>query len=285
MFFRLLLLALVIAAPAFAAPLDDAAALLKAKKYPEARQALEAIVAAEPQNAHATYLLAQVIILQGRSSQALSEALPLMEKAAKAAPGDEAILAAYGALSIQVAALHTSVPAGLRGRDALEAALKLNPNDLAARETLYQFYRQAPWPIGSSAKAAAQLEAIRQRDPDRAGMLQINAQIAAKDFAGAFQTCDRLLSKNPDNYLALFTYGRVAGLSGQNLSRGLTCLKRYLELAPTAGNAPSLVNAWNRIGNIDEKLGDIAGARTAYQTALQLQPGNKAAASSLALLK
>jgi len=285
MSFRPLLLALALAIPAAATPLDEAAALLRARKYPEARQALEAILATEPQNARATFFLAQVVIVQGHSAQALSNALILMEKAAKVAPADPEILSAYGQLSIQVAAIHISVPAALRGRDALEAALKLNPNDLAARETLYQFYRQAPWPISSKAKAAEQLEEIRRRNPDRAIVLDLNAQVAAKDYAGAFQTCDRLLAKNPDHHLALFNFGRIADITGQNLPRGLACLKRYVELAPTESGTPPGWNAWGRIGNIDEKLGDHAAARIAYEKVLQLQPGNKGAAAALAALK
>jgi tetratricopeptide (TPR) repeat protein len=285
MSFRLLLLALALAAPAAAAPLADAVALLKARKYPEARQALEAILAVEPQNARANFFLAQVVIVQGHSAQALTDALVPMEKAAKAAPADPEILAAYGQLSLQVAAIHFSVPAGLRGRDALESALKLNPHDLAARETLYQFYRQAPWPLSSKSKAAEQLEGIRRLNPDRASMLDLNAQVAAKDYAGAFQTCDRLLAKNSDHHLALFNYGRIADISGQNLARGLTCLKRYLELAPTEPEAPRAWNAWGRLGNIQVKLGDSSAARAAYEKVLQLQPGNKGAAAALAQLK
>jgi tetratricopeptide (TPR) repeat protein len=285
MSFRLLLVTLALAVPASATPTDDGFALMQAKKYPEARQALQAIAEAEPQNGRAAYYLAQAIVRQGRSQQALTEALPWMEKAAKAAPGDAEILAAYGQLSLQVAAIHTSVPAALRGRDALEAALKLNPNDLAARETLYQFYRQAPWPISSKAKAAEQLDEIRRRNPDRADLMDLNAEIGAKDYAGAFQTCDRLLAKNPDHPLALFSYGRTSDISGQNLARGLACLKRYVALAPTESSAPQAWNAWGRIGNIDVKLGDAAAARIAYETVLRLQPGNKGAATALAKLK
>jgi tetratricopeptide (TPR) repeat protein len=285
MLFRFVLLTLVLATSAWAAPLDDAVALFTAKKYPEARQALQAIVTAEPQNARASYYLAQVIVRQGRGAQALTEALPWMEKAAKAAPGDPEILAAYGQLAIQIAAIHTSIPTALRGRDALDAALRLNPGDLAARETLYQFYRQAPWPIGNSSKAAAQLEEIRQRNPDRATVLVLNGQIAAKDYASAFRTCDALLAKNPDNYLALFHYGRTAALSGQNLERGLGCLQRFLVLAPAAPEAPRPAGAWSRIGNIYEKQGKPAAARAAYQTTLQLDPTNRVALTALAQLK
>lgn len=285
MHLRVPLLAFTLAATAFATPTDDAVALLKEGKLADGRAALEKITVAEPENARACFFLAQVIVRGGDRAKVIDAALPWLEKATKLAPNDAEILAAYGRVSMEFAGLHTSLSAASKGREALEAALKLNPADLDAREVLYQYYTQAPWPIGSSSKAAVQLDEILKRDPRRGALLSINAKIRAKDYAAAFKLCEELLAKDANDWLALYHYGRAASIAGQNMEKGLAVLKKYLELSPTAPGAPRPANIWGRIGNIREKQGDIAAAREAYQTALKFEPNSKSAATALAALK
>ncbi len=282
---RFPLLAFALAATVFATPTDDAVALLKEGKLADGRAALEKITVAEPENARACFFLAQAIARSGGGAKAIDAALPWLEKAAKLAPNDAEILAAYGRVSMEFAGLHTSISAASKGRDALDAALKLNPGDLDSREVLFQYYTQAPWPIGSSSKAAVQLDEISKRDPRRGALLAIEGKIRAKDYAAAFKLCDELLAKDGNDWLALYQYGRAASIAGLNMEKGLTVLKKYLELAPTAPRAPRPANIWGRIGNIREKQGDIAAAREAYQTALKFEPNNKSAATALAALK
>jgi len=137
----------------------------------------------------------------------------------------------------------------------------------------------------SHAKAAAHLEEIRKRDPDRAAALSALAKGNAKDFPAAFKLCEGVLAKNADHYLALYQYGRTAALSGQNLERGLRCLQRCLEIEPPAPSSPTHSMVWNRLGNIRELLKEREAARSAYETALKLDVGNRPAADSLAKLK
>jgi tetratricopeptide (TPR) repeat protein len=282
---RLALLTLALTAPLVAAPLDDALALLKARNYAAARAAFEAITVAEPANAPACAGLAETIVRAGGGVKALDDALPWMEKAATLAPKDPAILSSYGRLCMEFAGAHTSISTARKGREALDAALVLKPDDLDARETLYQYYQQAPWPIGSSAKAAAQLQEITQRDPRRGGLIAINARLRDKDYAAAFKLCDELLAKQPDDYPVLFNYSRVAANSGQNLARGVTCLQKCLALGPTTPGARRPADLWARLGYLHEKLGDTAAARSDYEAALKLEPQNKAATAALAAMK
>jgi cytochrome c-type biogenesis protein CcmH/NrfG len=167
----------------------------------------------------------------------------------------------------------------------MEASLKIDPDNLDARQGLMQFYQRAPWPLGSSAKADAQLEEIRRRDPDLATALSVNAKADTKDYAAAFQLCETVLAKSPDNYTALYQYGRTASLSGQQLDRGLACLKKCLALQPPGPGSPQPASVWSRIGVIEEKLGHVSDARTAYETAVRLDPGITQAAAALARLK
>ena len=48
---------------------------------------------------------------------------------------------------------------------------------------------------------------------------------------------------------------------------------------------PRSGSIWTRIGDIDMALHQVAAAKIAYQTALQLDPGNKGAMTALARMK
>lgn len=282
-----LLLGLAVAClPALAAsatPFDEAVSLFRAKNYPAAREAFEQIAAAEPANAAACHYLGLILLRRGDST-AIDDAVKWLEKAAKLEPANAAYLADFGGASLQLANKNRSYGAATRGRDAMEQAIQLDPANLDAREGLMQFYDRAPWPLGSSAKAAVQLEEIRRRDPDRATALSVTAKANAKDYAAAFRICDALLAQKPDDYMALYQYGRTASLSGENLPRGLACLQKCLTLSPPGPASPQPTHAWHRIGVIQEKLGRPADARTAYETAIKLDATNKPAVDALTKL-
>jgi tetratricopeptide (TPR) repeat protein len=285
---RLFLALFLLAGPAQAAtPLEEALQLYQAKKYPDARAAFEKIATAEPNNAAAAYYLGMTLVRRGDTS-ALGEAVKWLEKAATLEPNNPTYLADYGGASMLLAGRNRSMSSlGLatKGRDAMEKSLTLNPDNLDAREGLWRFYTEAPFIAGgSSSKAAKQLEEIRKRDPDRATVMQVQAKANAKDFPAAFKLCDEILAKTPDNYTALYQYGRTASASGQNLERGLACLQKCLTLTPPSASAPQPTHLWNRIGVIQEKLSHLSEARTAYETAVKLDATNKAARDALARL-
>jgi tetratricopeptide (TPR) repeat protein len=281
------LAALMLVAAAFAradSGFDSAVTLFNEKKFPEARVAFEKIIDREPGNAAACHYLGEILLRRGDAS-AIDDAVPWLEKAARLEPTNASYLADYGGASMQLAAIHTSLGAATRGRDAMEQAIKLDPNDLEARTGLMQFYDRAPWPIGSSERAAAQLEEIRKRDPDLATVLSVIGKANGGDYAAAFRLCDDVLARQPNNYTALYQYGRTASISGRNLDRGLACLKQCLTLPVPGPAAPSYSNTWHRIGVIQDKLGHPADARTAYAVALKLDPNNRQASDALAKLK
>ncbi len=282
--FLLVALAGVEAAPESSpSALSAAVALFKEKQYPAARAALENIVAAEPKNAAACYYLGRTLELRA-VPDALADALRWYEQTLALEPNNTIYLARYGGASLQFASRTSSLSAARKGRDALEKALTLNPDDLDAREGLMQFYQRAPWPLGSSAKAAAQLEEIRRRDPTRATTLSILNRANAKDYEGAFQLCDEVLAQNPDNYVALYHYGRTADVCGKNLARGLASLQRCLALPPPSPASPSHADVWRHIGNLEARQQHVSAARDAYESALRLDPGNKQAADALGRL-
>ena len=282
MHLRSLALILLLPAAALAAPLDDAISLYEAKKFPEARAVLEKITAAEPKNAAACYYYGMTLRLRGDST-ALDDAAVWLAKAAELEPNNATYLADYGGTAMQLASKTRSISAANRGKDAMLKAIELNPNNLDAREGLLQFYAQAPWPIGSSSKAAAQADEIAKRDPQRGLLAQITVKTAAKKYADAAAICEDFLKKTPDHYLALYQIGRIASISGENLDRGIVTLRRCLELTPPP-NAGTHANAQFRLGNLFEKKGDKPAARAAYESALKLDPAYKNARDALAKL-
>src|SRR5262249_26131969 len=159
-------------------------------------------------------------------------------------------LADFGGASLELADRTRSPAAASRGRDALEKSLTLDPENLDAREGLYQFYMQAPWPLGSGRKAEAHLAEIRKRDSDRALAIVATVKVNEKDFSGAFATCEDALAKNPNRYVALFQFGRTAALSGERLERGLELLQKCLTLEPPGSTAPGRGAVWICIGDI-----------------------------------
>ena len=264
--------------------LNAALALVQAKRYPEACDALEKIVAQDPTNAAACHRLGLVVKLRNDNS-AWEEALKWLAKAVELEPNNATYLGDFGGTSLQFAGRTNSLSAATRGREAMEKALTIDPDYLNAREGLFQFYQRAPWPIGSSAKAAIQLEEIRRRDPDLATVLGATSKTNAKDYAAAFKLCEDVLARKPENYIALYHYGRTASASGQNLDRGLACLQKCLTIEPPTPASPTHSHTWQRIGSIQEQLHHPGEARTAYETALKLDPSNQQASEALAKLK
>jgi len=263
--------------------IDHAIALYRAKKYPDARAVLEKIAAAEPANAAACYYLGMTLLHRSEPG-ALDDAAQWLKKAVQLEPDNPHYLADYGGTELQRANKNRSLSAATDGREAMEKAIRLDPGNLDAREGLMRFYDEAPWPLGSSAKAREQREQIRQRDPERGLVLEVQLKARAKDYAGAFALCDQVLSHTPDNYAALFHYGRTATLCGQNLERGLVCLQRCLKLTPPPAQ-PGHAEVWIRLGNIYEQLGRKEAARAAYASALKLNPDNGPAAEALGKLR
>jgi cytochrome c-type biogenesis protein CcmH/NrfG len=272
--------------PAAASPDADLATareLFSARRYPEALPLLEKIVTADPNNAAAHHYLGRTLAARNDNAS-FAAALPHLARAAELDPANAVYQGIYGGTSLQYAGRTQAVTAALRGRDAMLKAIELDPDYLDAREGLFQFYQRAPWPLGSQAKAEAQLAEIRRRNPDLATVLSVTSRINARDYPGAFAVCDEVLAKRPDHYAALYYYGRCASVSGQNLERGLASLQRCLQLEPPSPASPSHSNVWHRIGTIHAQQGRAAEARAAFTEALRLDPSNQQATTALAQL-
>jgi tetratricopeptide (TPR) repeat protein len=267
---------------AHAGALEEALVLYGQKRYPEARQAFEKITASEPNNSAACHYLGLTLRMRG-DDRAIEDALPWLAKAAELAPKNAAYLASFGITSMQSAGKTRSLSAATRGRDAVIRAIEIEPDNLDNREALLQFYASAPWPIGSRDKAKEQAEAIAQRNSTRGLFANVLIKTTEKKYDEAITLCEKSIEQTPDFYPALAELGRLTVVSGAQLERGLTALRRCLELEPPFGQASHALIHY-RIGTLYLKLNDKSSARTAFTCALQLDPQLKRAADALAKL-
>jgi tetratricopeptide (TPR) repeat protein len=105
-----------------------------------------------------------------------------------------------------------------------------------------------------------------------------------KKYPEAFALYEEVLQAKPDDYMALYQYGRLSAMSGERPDRGIDCLRKALTL-PAPTGAPGHSPAHWRLGNLLEKKGDQAGARAAYEAAVAEDPSFKPAREALQKLK
>jgi tetratricopeptide (TPR) repeat protein len=200
-------------------------------------------------------------------------------------------------------------------RKALERAVELDPNNLEARVDLATFYREAPFLVGGSRKAAlGQVEEVERRNPYLGALLRGDMAISdkafreaersyrtavdlqpkeaesyfrlgllfqrTKEFDRAFTAFEKVLELNPLDQRAHFQIGKTADLSGQRLEQGEAALQAYLRCRPFY-IMPKLSWAHRRLGNIYLKKGLREAARDQYLAALRLEPDDKEAAAAL----
>ena len=168
-------------------------------------------MAANPRDAAACYCLGMIIARPG-DDRALREALRWLAMAVALAPENEDYLADYGGTSLELAEKARSIEFALKGRNAMEKALTMDPRDFAAREGLMRFYAQAPWPLGSATKARAQAAAIVSGDKNR-GLKDLlllgRIQETGHDASAAREAYTAALAIDPRNAVALRALARM----------------------------------------------------------------------------
>ena len=265
--------------------LDTAHQLIKSRRMPEARGPLQELLAREPQNLDAALLLAWVYDGLGRRDDAIVLLEPLLGKYA----ADHRLLGVYagqcmlraGELGLGLRALRLA----RRGRELMERAVELAPDNIAYREGLVDFYRQAPSIAGGGLeKARAHADAIARLDPVRGAAWQASILVEEKKFSEAMAACDAALAARPDDYAALFNFGRTVAESGLRLDEGERALRGLLERVPRPGE-PSHAGVWFRLGLIAERRGDREAALAAHREALRLEPNFNRPAEALRRLE
>ena len=250
---------------------DEAQALYRARRYPEARTAFEAVAAADPANADAAYHLGRLALMRDDAD----EAVKWLEKATSLAPTLAAYMVSLGdayGLSAEKAGLFFKPGLARKCHAAYDKAVALDPRNVEAHYSLYRFYRQAPAIAGGGLDKARAEALVLQRLDDLQGTLAlVEVSTAEKDYDAAFRLIAALQKRHPDSPVIAFQTGRLAAMSGQQLDLGAAMLRQYLQHTPADGEPPLWAAHW-RLGIICEKRGDAAGARAEYQAGLKLNP-------------
>jgi tetratricopeptide (TPR) repeat protein len=206
-----------------------------------------------------------------------------------------------------------------RTKGEFENAVALDSTYVSPREGLLRYYLAAPGFLGGGIEhARKQAAEITKLNPYRGGIAHANVAFAARDTAGlirahegltaqfpdstapyfvllnvqltrrqwplAWAAVDRLERIRPDLPTVRYAIGRAAAESGEQLDRGESALRSYLQHHPQP-NEPSLAAAHWRLGMIAERRGNTAAARQAYQVAATMDPNLKQVKEALSRLK
>jgi cytochrome c-type biogenesis protein CcmH/NrfG len=209
----------------------------------------------------------------------------------------------------QKASLFRMASLAKKAKQAMERAVELDPDYIEARFGLLEYYLAAPgFAGGSEEKAAGQAAEIRKRDalaghramariyskqkkPDLARKEYVDAVreqpnsakahyflgvflMNEKNWSGSLHELEMAQKLDPAFMPAYFRLGQHAARSEINYARGEEFLRKYLAYKP-ADDEPQHANAWYWLGQLQEKQGRKAEAKTSYANALKLAPASE----------
>lgn len=276
----------MLAASSGAVGLAAARELFRERKLAEAQAAYEELAKNEPPNVEVQFQLGELALRRNDPAAAVV----YLEKAAlldpKSARVQKRLGDAHGTVAMN-ASVFSKVGHARKTLAAYERAVALDPNYVDGRLALFEFYRQAPGFMGGGYdKALAQAQAVKALDPARGRVALATLYVGEKQVEAAFAEFQEVLHTHPDDFTAHYQIGRLAALTGQFVDRGLTSLRRCLDLTPPREEgAPTPASVHWRIGTLLEKKRDRAGARRAYENALRLDPEFASAAEALRKLE
>ena len=222
--------------------------------------------------------------------------------------------AAYGELA-QKSNVLKQASLAKKTKESFERAIALDPRHVPARFGLISYYLIAPGFMGGGEdKALAQAAALKkldaldghrayariyahQKKPDlvrkefvdavreqpnsaRAHYFLGNAYLNDKNWSAAQHEYDTALKLDPAFMPTYLRLGHLAAVSQTNYARGEEMLRKYLTHKPT-DQEPSLATAWWWLGQVQEKQGKRAEAKSSYTRALALAPGDKDVTAAL----
>jgi tetratricopeptide (TPR) repeat protein len=285
---------------------------LDAGRYAEAASVLKHQVAKDPDDAQATLWLARSFLDLGDYDHAITYA----ERAAQLSPDCSEshfwLARSYG----MKADTSRSFWLARKARVEYQTAVKLDPDNLAARRDLMEFYLEAPWVLGGSKdKAWDQVQAIASRDNTQGDLARAiywrdldKPELAATEYhkvleakprqaEAYFQVADfyetdgkpaeveaavREVSAIVPNDPRLNYYSAVADImKGQDLARAEQDLRAYIAGTPRRDDFPPHAAAHDWLGRIYEIWGKKQQAVSQYRSALQLSPDNQSARDAL----
>jgi tetratricopeptide (TPR) repeat protein len=219
---------------------------------------------------------------------------------------------AYGAQADRTHSFFTA----RKVKGEFEEAVRLDPENIAARRDAMEFYLEAPWIVGGGHdKARDEAKAIAAIDPVEGALADAACDAnegkrdeAAEDYeralgmkparpgpyfeAAAFYAAQR----NADRLQAVvatarevaptdprvdYYHGVAEAIQGDRLETAEHALQTYLAHAPVRDSLPSHSSAHLWLGRVYERQGRMALAADQYRIALALNPDQDAAREAL----
>jgi tetratricopeptide (TPR) repeat protein len=293
------------ARPAIASDID-------AGKYTEAASVLKQEVARNPNDAQASLWLARSFLSLGDYDQAVTFAERAVQLSPDCSESHFWLARSYG----MKADTARSFWLARKARVEYQTSVRLDPDNLAARRDLMEFYLQAPWILGGSKdKAWAQVEAIASRDTTEGDLARaiywrnLNKPLLAdveyrkvldarpRQAEAYFQIADfyeadhkpaeveaavRAVSLIVPGDPRVDYYSAVASvMKRRDLSKAEECLKAYLAKTPPRDDFPPHAAAHDWLGRIYEIWGKKQQAIEQYRLALGLNADNQSARGAL----
>lgn len=259
-----------------------ARALFDARQNAEAETAYAALAKQHPANPEPLRCLGHLALRRDDADAAVT----WFEQAVALAPDDAETHRSLGdsfGRKAQKAGMLSKFGLAKKCLAAYERAGALDPSSVRIRESLFNYYVNAPAIAGGGKdKARAEAEVLQRLDPARGALAFAALHQAEKKFLEAIDAYDVYLKSNPDDAYVNYLVGKLCDTNGIAPERGLAALRHCLELPELAPpGAPKHQHAHWRIGNLLKAQGDLAGARAAYETSLKLDPKFEHAANAL----
>lgn len=304
---------LVLAVPAGLAgqeisSIDEGVRHFEAGDLPEARVCFEKALAEESDVPFALYYLGRISLMQKDAEGAIEFLRQAVKEDEMNSNYHNWLGLAYVEKLVTVSFFEKGPLSG-RALDHFQKAVKLDPHNIDARISLTQYYLTAPSIAGGSKqKANEQIDTIIKYAPADGHLLKANIHIKEKEYElaeeelkkcteaqpektecyytlgtiyqeierydEAFETFERAIEVDPDDFGSLYQIGKTAAVSGKNLERGIECLLSYLDRDTAPGN-PGHDGAYWRLGMIYKKQGKLEKARKSFERAIEINPNEK----------
>jgi tetratricopeptide (TPR) repeat protein len=287
----------------------------EASQYPKAAQLLQEAAAGDPKNATIQLLLTKTFSEMQRHDEAINSA----EKAVSLDPQNsgyhEWLGRAYGEKA-EHAVMLSAMSLARKTRKEFAEAVRLDDNNLSARQALIEFDCAAPAIVGGGEdKARPEIAKLAELDASEGHYAEGNCRRQKKDFAAADAEFTKALDSNPKSATLVYDIGdyavkhdqpdrllKVADLGerlapddpraqfyrgvayivkNQHLHDAERLLREYIERAPTRNSFPRLWDAHNWLGHLLENEGKTQDAVKEYQAALKLDAKNHVSRESL----
>jgi tetratricopeptide (TPR) repeat protein len=294
---------------ALAQSIEHAARLFREARFADARAELLALQHANAGGAEVAYYLGRIATVHNDDTEAIRQ----FERAVQLEE-DNALYQFWLGSALREVTPHVGIKIPLyarRMKKAFERSVELDPEQIDARFGLVQVYASAPRGLGGNRdKARQQAAEIARRNAMRGAIArgfiaEMEEQPAAEELAyqqaiaahpdsiagyralvnmytrlgrgaQAFAAIERYAQQQPHDRMALYHVGCVTAQTGDQLERGESALRQFLDAPPKDTPVATVAGAHHCLGRIAERRGVTTAAREQYGLALRLDPRSPA---------